>query len=137
MNQTYKVLIVDDSADDRFFLRIMLEPHAEFEIVGEARDGQEAIDLLNGANRFDLMFLDLKMPGKSGFDVLQWIQNQALIRPTVAVMSGSWLQEDITKSLSLGAHAYFKKSSLKEDQQKMISDLKSLLRERKDGSKAA
>ena len=127
-----KVLIVDDSPDDRFFLRMLLGRHAQFVIVGEARDGQEAIEWLStSANSPDLVILDLKMPGKDGFDVLQWIRNQSLGNLTVAVMSGSWLQEDINRSISLGAHAYFKKTSLKEEQGKMISDLEKLLYERK------
>ena len=78
------------------------------------------------------MLLDLKMPRKNGFDVLQWLQTQNLKNLTVAVMSGSWLSEDIVKSLELGAHAYFKKTSLKAEQEKMISDIEKLLHERKN-----
>jgi hypothetical protein len=46
-------------------------------------------------------------------------------------LSGSWLAEDITQSLALGAHAYFKKTSLKEEQEEMIFDIEKLLHERK------
>jgi CheY-like chemotaxis protein len=132
----YKVLLVDDSSDDRFFMRIVLERSSELLVVGESRDGQEAIDYLQGKGAFgdrhaspfpDIMLLDLKMPGKTGFDVLQWIQAQNLGSLTVAVISGSWLAEDIAKSLALGAHAYFKKTSVKEEQEKMIRDIEKLL----------
>ncbi|HEY0256713.1 MAG TPA: response regulator [Candidatus Methylacidiphilales bacterium] len=124
----YAVLIVDDSPDDRFFLRALLARKPEYHIVGEARDGQVAIDWLKaGTQRADLVFLDLKMPVKNGFEVLQWIQNQSLRDLTVVIMSGSWLQEDIAKSISLGAHAYFKKTSLKEEQDQMLCDLEKLL----------
>jgi len=137
----YKVLLVDDSPDDRFFIRIVLERSSKFIVVGEARDGQEAMDYLKGEGDFsddhafpspDIVLLDLKMPGKNGFDVLQWIQGQNLGNLTVAVMSGSWLAEDIAKSSALGAHAYFKKTSLKEEQEKMICDIEKLLHERKN-----
>ena len=128
----YKVLLVDDSPDDRFFERIILERSPKFIVVGEARDGQEAMDYLQGKGDFpDLVLLDLKMPRKNGFDVLQWIQTAKLDRLTVAVMSGSWLAEDVAQSLALGAHAYFKKSSSREEQDQMISEIEKLLNERK------
>jgi CheY-like chemotaxis protein len=135
----YKVLLVDDSPDDRFFMRMVLERSSKFVIVGELRDGQEAIDYLGRKNAFndskafpfpELVLLDLKMPHKNGFDVLQWIQTQNLENLTVAIMSGSWLSEDIAKSKALGAHAYFKKTSLKTEQKQMIRDIEKLLQER-------
>ncbi len=42
----YKVFLVDDSPDDRFFMRTVLERSASFVVVAEARDGQEAMDFL-------------------------------------------------------------------------------------------
>jgi len=45
-------------------------------------------------------------------------------------MSGSWLEEDIVHSKVLGAHAYFKKTSVKAEQEKMISEIETLLHER-------
>jgi len=129
----YKVLLVDDSADDRFFQRIILERSQNFVVVGEASDGQEAMDYLQRANDCpDLVLLDLKMPGKNGFDVLQWVQDSNLKKLTIAVMSGSWLAEDIAKSFALGAHTYFKKSSLRSDQDQMIVALEKLLGERQN-----
>jgi two-component system response regulator len=128
----YKVLLVDDSSDDRFFERIVLERSEKFVVVKEACDGQEAIDHLQGNDDFpDIMILDLKMPRKNGFDVLQWMQTAQLKNLTVVVMSGSWLAEDISKSLALGAHAYFKKASSKDEQDKMIFDIEKLLGERR------
>lgn len=131
----YKVLLVDDSLDDRFFMRTILERSSKFVVIWEAHDGQEAIDYLkteSAANILpDILLIDLKMPGKNGFDVLQWLLTQNLGNLAVAVMSGSWLADDIAKSLALGAHAYFKKTSLKEEQERMISDMERLLEERK------
>ena len=129
----YKVLLVDDSPDDRFFERIVLERSAKFIVVREACDGQEAMDYLQGnTDPPDLMLLDLKMPRKTGFDVMRWVRASNLKNLTVAVMSGSWLAEDITQSLALGAHAYFKKSSSRVDQDKMIDDIEQLLSKRKN-----
>jgi two-component system response regulator len=129
----YKVLLVDDSPDDRFFMRKILEQSSKILVIEEACDGQEAMDYLQGNGDFpDIVLLDLKMPRKNGFDVLQWIQTAHLGNLTVAVMSGSWLAEDITRSLALGAHAYFKKTSSREEEEKMINDIEKLLHERKN-----
>lgn len=130
-NDKYKAMLVDDSPDDLFFMRLALERSPKFVIVDEARDGQEAMEHLQRESILpDILLLDLKMPRKNGFDVLQWIQTKNLGHLTVAVLSGSWLAEDIARSLELGAHAYFKKSSIKEEQQKMIFDLEKLLEAR-------
>lgn len=130
----YRVLLVDDSPDDRFFIRTVLERGTNFSVVAEARDGQEAVDLLqkeNGARlSYDILFLDLKMPGKNGFDVLQWVQSHPLEKLTMVVMSGSWLPDDISKSMSLGAHGYFKKTSDKKEQETMVHEIEQLLRKR-------
>ncbi|MES2307609.1 MAG: response regulator, partial [Verrucomicrobiota bacterium] len=85
--EKYKVFLVDDSMDDRFFVRLLLERTKKFTIIEEARDGNEAIDYFKKEGKFsekstdftpDLVLLDLKMPKKNGFDVLEWIQSQAL-----------------------------------------------------------
>ncbi|MCE0484058.1 MAG: response regulator [Methylacidiphilales bacterium] len=138
-SRQYKVLLVDDSADDRLFMRIMLERNPRFPVAGEVRDGQEAIDYLTGSGLFsdrqrfpfpDILLLDLKMPRKTGFDVLEWLRTAHMPKLTVMVVSGSWLPEDVTRSLALGAHAYFKKTSTKAEQDKMIADIEKLLEAR-------
>jgi CheY-like chemotaxis protein len=139
----YTVLLVDDSPDDRFFMRIILERSAKFGVVKEARDGQEAIDYLQGEGSFsdraavpfpDIVLLDLKMPRKTGFEVLQWVQAHEVGNLMVAIVSGSSLADDIASSLALGAAAYFKKTSLKAEQQKMICEIEKLLDERNKSS---
>ncbi len=135
----FKVLLVDDSSDDRFFLRIALKRSEKLVVIGELQDGDESMSYLKGEGKFgnrlkypfpDIMLIDLKMPGKTGFDVLEWLMTEKMNDLTVAVMSGSWLAEDISKSRSLGAHAYFKKSSEKEEQLKMIAEIEMLLEKR-------
>jgi len=129
--EKYKVLLVDDSTDDLFFERLIFERSANFIVIGEARDGQEAINYLQeNSNPPDIMLLDLKMPRKNGFDVLQWIQTAKLSNLKVVVVSGSWLTEDIARSQALGAHAYFKKTSSREEQDKMLADIEKLLGKR-------
>ena len=64
-----KTLIVDDERRARERLSRMLEAFGDVEIVGEAGDGVEALERIS-ALRPDVVFLDIQMPGLSGFDVL-------------------------------------------------------------------
>lgn len=65
-----RVLIIDDESLARDTIRLLLEDHAEFDIVGECKDGVEAVEAIR-ANKPDLVFLDIQMPGKNGFDVVE------------------------------------------------------------------
>ena len=72
-----KALIVDDELLARDRIREMLKEHPEFEVIGEARNGQEAIDCITTQNP-DLVFLDIQMPDLNGFDVLQKLNLEKL-----------------------------------------------------------
>ncbi|MCS7053385.1 MAG: LytTR family transcriptional regulator DNA-binding domain-containing protein [Ignavibacterium sp.] len=65
-----KTIIIDDERLARTELRRLLEPFKDLEIVAEAKNVDEAIEKIN---QFDpeLIFLDIQMPGKSGFDLLE------------------------------------------------------------------
>jgi DNA-binding LytR/AlgR family response regulator len=65
-----RTLVVDDEKLARDRLTSFLRGMDGVEIVGEARDGIEAVELI-GEHRPDLVFLDVQMPGMSGFDVLE------------------------------------------------------------------
>jgi two-component system LytT family response regulator len=65
-----KALIVDDEMLARDRIRELLKDHPEVEVIGEARNGQEAIDSVVNHNP-DLVFLDVQMPDLDGFSVLQ------------------------------------------------------------------
>jgi two-component system, LytTR family, response regulator len=62
-------LIVDDEALARRTIRELLQADAEVEIIGECRNGREAVDFIE-ARVPDLIFLDIQMPGMNGFEVL-------------------------------------------------------------------
>ena len=65
-----KALVIDDERLARLELRRLLGAHPEVEIAGEARGGEEALALIPKLGP-DVIFLDIQMPGMSGFDLLE------------------------------------------------------------------
>lgn len=72
-----RALVVDDEDLPRVQLKAMLEEHPDME-VHEARDGVEALEQIE-AVRPDVLFLDIEMPGLTGFEVLQQVAVAPLI----------------------------------------------------------
>ena len=69
-----KALIVDDERIARQELRRLLAEHPEIEIVGEARNGEEALDAIAQLAP-ELVFLDIQMPGMTGFELLDRMED--------------------------------------------------------------
>ncbi len=113
MNQT--ILLVEDNEDDAFFMQQALRDAGIANPVKWLEDGQAAVDFLGGAgDPADpdggppmVVFLDLKLPFKSGHDVLQWIRRQPqLEKLVVIVLTSSSEPVDIKRSYQLGANSY-------------------------------
>lgn len=68
-----KTIIIDDERLARKELNTLLEQHSEVEIIGEAVNADEAIEKISEL-RPDLVFLDIQMPGKSGFELLEELE---------------------------------------------------------------
>jgi two-component system LytT family response regulator len=81
-----KSLIVDDEAAARSRLGRLLADHPGVEVIGEARDGLEAVEQIERL-RPDLLFLDIEMPGLGGFDVLRNIPRTVAL-PLVIFITG-------------------------------------------------
>ena len=109
------VLLVEDSEDDAFFFRWTLDKCGFACDVVHAIDGAAAIQHLEGvldgtAPHPDLIFLDLKIPTFTGFEILAWIRDRHFQPPLdVAVLSGSEHASDIQRAHALGASAYYVK----------------------------
>jgi two-component system LytT family response regulator len=69
-----KALLVDDERLARLELRRLLAEHGEVEIVGEAATAEEALALIPKLAP-DLLFLDIQMPGMTGFDLLERVED--------------------------------------------------------------
>ncbi len=78
MKGKIRVLIADDEAVGRKEMRRLLKKHVEVEIVAEACDGDEAVALIE-KHTPDLVFLDIRMPGRDGFEVLDALGPLCLI----------------------------------------------------------
>lgn len=78
-------------------------------------DGEEALSILKDSisdknDCREFILLDLKLPGKSGFDVLEWIRDKDELTPIpVIILSSSGQRSDIMKGYSLGANSYLVK----------------------------
>ncbi len=68
--KTFKTIIIDDERLAREELKRTLKPHKEFQVVGEASHVDEAIQIIE-TEAPDIIFLDIHMPEKSGFDLLE------------------------------------------------------------------
>jgi two-component system, LytTR family, response regulator len=72
-----RTLIVDDELMSRKKIRAFLQEHAEFQIVGESADGEQAVAAIR-ALKPDLLFLDVQIPGRNGFEVLDTLPEETL-----------------------------------------------------------
>ncbi|MCC5928934.1 MAG: response regulator transcription factor [Cyclobacteriaceae bacterium] len=67
-----KAIIIDDERLARKELTSLLSEHKEVEIIAEAANADEALDLIE-SKKPDLIFLDIQMPGKTGFEMLEML----------------------------------------------------------------
>jgi CheY-like chemotaxis protein len=108
-----RVVIVDDTEDIRLLMRYALDRDPRFVVIGEAADGQEAVELCT-AERPDVVLLDLSMPVMDGFEALPLIRERS---PATKVVVHSALdrRENEARCRQLGAHDYVEKNSSLED----------------------
>jgi sigma-B regulation protein RsbU (phosphoserine phosphatase) len=101
------ILIVDDEELNREGLGRRLQRH-DYEVAA-ARSGREAIELLGG-RRFDLVLLDIMMPGMNGLEVLKFLRRvDSLIDLPIIMVTAKGESEDIVEALELGANDYVTK----------------------------
>ncbi len=72
-----RAIIVDDEELARRGIQIRLEQHSDIVVIAECENGREAIEVI-AREQPDLMFLDIQMPGLSGFDVLARVPHESL-----------------------------------------------------------
>ena len=125
--QPVQIFLVEDSEDDAFFFRWTLRKCSVPTNLVHVLDGAAAIQHLQAVfagtqPRPDIVFLDLKVPSFSGFEVLEWLRQSAAATPLrVVVLSGSEHATDISRAAALGAEAYFVKPITVEQMQARLS----------------
>lgn len=121
-----RIAIADDHAIVRQGLRQILAAHGDFEVVGEAANHGEVIQLLR-KEAFDVLLLDIAMPGKNGIDTLKQVR---LERPKLPVLMLSMYPEDqyAFRALKAGASGYLTKMTAADQ---LVDAIRTITRGRK------
>lgn len=98
-----RLLLVDDSEDLRLLCRVILEVGAEFEICGEAENGEEALAMAATCDP-DVVVLDLDMPVMDGLTALPLLRQRHPEVPVVVLTAGA-TPDVCREALRRGAHA--------------------------------
>lgn len=112
VNSKQTILLVEDNDSDEFLTkRAIGRADLNCEVV-VARNGQVGCDLAQDSSRtYSLVLLDIKMPIRSGFEVLEVLRSKARTRYLpVIMMSSSDEPGDIQRALDLGANSYVRKA---------------------------
>lgn len=113
------ILLVEDNPDDVMLtLRALKKGHVINNVI-VAEDGAKALDFLFGKGEFEgrntadhprLILLDLKLPKIGGFEVLEAIKKDPILkRVPVVILTSSRQEEDVVRGYDLGANSYIRK----------------------------
>ena len=113
MNRPVRVLVVDDHPVVRTGVQGMLASQADFEVVGEAADGEEALTQVLALSP-DVVLMDLRMPGIDGVEATRRIRAR---HPDVQVLVLTTYDtdDDIVRAVEAGAVGYLLKDSPREE----------------------
>jgi two-component system response regulator len=112
MNEVREILLVEDNPNDVELTLHAFDKHHLANRIHVARDGQEALEYLFGADRPvpKLILLDLKLPKVDGIEVLRRIRDDPATRHTlVVVLTSSNEERDLVETYDLGVNSYIVK----------------------------
>jgi DNA-binding NarL/FixJ family response regulator len=117
------VIVIDDHPIVRQGLKQILLEEPDMGVFGEARNSQEALELIRKRD-WDIVVLDITMPGRGGLDVLKEIKHE---RPRLPVLILSIHPEDqyAVRALKAGASGYLNKESAPEE---LVQAIRKILR---------
>ncbi|GAP15188.1 two component transcriptional regulator, LuxR family [Longilinea arvoryzae] len=113
-----RLVVVDDHALFRRGLVGLLEDMPEFQVVGEAGDGVEALDVI-AAQKPDLVLLDVNMPRMDGVETVQALRARK-INTRVLMLTISKTEEDLMGAIRAGADGYLLKNIEPDDLRKAL-----------------
>lgn len=115
-----RLAVVDDHALFRAGLISLLGEMAEFQVVGEASDGQSALEIVR-KTRPDVLLLDVNMPGQSGVDVVRALRGSSQLEQCrVIMLTISKSEEDLLGAISAGADGYLLKNAEPDELRRAI-----------------
>jgi DNA-binding response OmpR family regulator len=118
---SHKVLIADDEPNIVISLEFLMK--REGHDVSIARDGQQALEAIRRI-RPDLVLLDVMMPFKTGYEVLQELRaDEAIARTKVLMLTAKGRDTDTAKGIALGANAYMTKPFSTKDLAERVRQL--------------
>ena len=108
-----KILVVDDHTMVREGLKRILAEPPDMTVAGEACNGAETLDKIR-KGRYDLVLLDIAMPGRGGLDILKQLKSE---RPDLPVLMLSMYPEEqyAVRTLKAGASGYLTKGSAPDE----------------------
>lgn len=109
MLEKVKVMIADDHSMIREGLKQLLELEGEFEVIAEANDGEECLQITNTLIP-DVLLLDINMPKKNGLEVLQELKNRNS-KIKVLVLTVHNEAEYLMRAMEIGINGYLLKDS--------------------------
>ncbi|MFF3651778.1 response regulator [Streptomyces sp. NPDC002181] len=113
-----RVVLADDEPVVRRALRTSVESTGEFHVVAEAGDGHEAVEAVR-AHLPDVLLLDLRMPGLDGVETTAALRapesDAAEAAAHIVLMTGFGLDADVERALALGADAFLRKDTPREE----------------------
>jgi CheY-like chemotaxis protein len=119
------LLIVDDDEVDRYILKAALREHWTEAVVVEAGSASDGFDLLRSTAP-DLVLVDLYMPGRSGFELLEMIRATGAGGAKVVVLTGSLAEADFERARVLRVDLYARKPAEEAEYVRLIGALKAL-----------
>ncbi|HWV12114.1 MAG TPA: response regulator [Sphingobium sp.] len=127
MAKPIRIVVVDDSLTIRAMIETLLERDCRFDVVGIARDGEEAIDLIR-TEKPDVVTLDVAMPGRDGLSILDEIMD---IDPCPVIMLSSLMRDGapiMAEALDRGAAACFNKAMIAREAGRFITLIRDVAR---------
>lgn len=125
------VLVVEDEADDQALLARAFRKAKVNVPLRFANDGEEAITFLAGlpererpGTRLVVVLLDLKLPRRSGFEVLDWMKrHETLRRVPIVILTSSGENTDMERAYDLGANSYLIKPTRPDALLRMVTQI--------------
>ncbi|MEU6704581.1 response regulator transcription factor [Streptomyces wuyuanensis] len=112
---TIRVLLADDQALLRSAFKVLVDSEHDMEVVGEAADGAEAVELARSA-RADVVLMDIRMPGTDGLAATRMISaDPGLADVRVVMLTTFEVDEYVVQSLRAGASGFLGKGAEPEE----------------------